>query len=148
MRTDLDDRKNEILSWITDSNSKAWICVQLKCRAATFDSWLKRNQIEYKGNQGLKGKKNDLKRLSAIEYTKTLRPSTAKLKRKLFEDGLRAKECSRCKIKTWQGEPAPLQLDHIDGNRFNNLLANLRILCANCHCLTDTHSGKNIGKYS
>jgi 5-methylcytosine-specific restriction endonuclease McrA len=28
-----------------------------------------------------------------------------------------------------------LDMDHIDGNRFNNDVANLQTLCANCHRL-------------
>lgn len=32
----------------------------------------------------------------------------------------------------------PLALDHIDGNWKNNSIENLRLLCPNCHSLTDT----------
>ena len=41
---------------------------------------------------------------------------------------------------------AYLQLDHIDGDRSNNELGNLRLLCPNCHALTDTYCGRNIGR--
>lgn len=39
-----------------------------------------------------------------------------------------------------------LQLDHIDGNPFNSVLENLRILCPNCHTQTHTFAGRNLGK--
>jgi hypothetical protein len=34
-------------------------------------------------------------------------------------------------------------LDHIDGDRGNNLLNNLRIICPNCNATLPTHCGKN-----
>ncbi len=43
----------------------------------------------------------------------------------------------------WQGKHLVLELDHIDGDKFNNLLTNLRFLCANCHSQTETNKGKN-----
>lgn len=53
--------------------------------------------------------------------------------------------CNVCGIgNTWQDKPLKLQLDHIDGNPFNNLFDNLRILCPNCHTQTDTFTGRNI----
>ena len=38
----------------------------------------------------------------------------------------------------------PLQLDHINGDHQDNRLENLRLLCPNCHALTNTYCGKNI----
>ena len=32
----------------------------------------------------------------------------------------------------------PLEIDHADGNAYNNLRENLRVLCPNCHSLTKT----------
>lgn len=70
-----------------------------------------------------------------------------KLKNKLWKAGIFKKECSICGITSWQGQEAPLCLDHKDGDNRNNVLSNLRILCLNCHGLTDTYAGKNIGRY-
>ena len=50
----------------------------------------------------------------------------------------RGHRCERCGGGTWQGEPMPLELHHVDGDRTNNALDNLRLLCPNCHALTDT----------
>ena len=43
----------------------------------------------------------------------------------------------------WAGVPITLQVDHIDGDHYNNELANLRFLCPNCHSQTDTYARGN-----
>ena len=71
---------------------------------------------------------------------------TNKLRRRLLLDGVKAPVCEQCGIDQWNGQPAPLELDHCDGNRRNNTIQNLRILCPNCHAQTDTYRGLNIGR--
>ena len=66
-----------------------------------------------------------------------------KLKLRLIKEGLKQHKCECCGITEWNGQPAPIELDHIDGNRYNNTIENLRILCPNCHAQTDTYRGKN-----
>lgn len=66
-----------------------------------------------------------------------------KLKKRLFGAGLKPKHCEQCRWaeKTEDGY-LPLELDHINGNRHDNRLENLRVLCPNCHSLTPTHRGR------
>lgn len=63
-----------------------------------------------------------------------------------FSDVLKIKEhrCENCGLDTWLGKKIPLEVHHIDGNRRNNDLNNLQLLCPNCHYLTDTYRGRNI----
>ena len=69
--------------------------------------------------------------------------SSFKLKLKLWEAGLKPKQCEVCGLTEWCGKPAPLALDHINGNNADNRLENLRILCHNCHAQTNTFAGRN-----
>lgn len=71
---------------------------------------------------------------------------TSDLCERLLREGVFAHRCARCELTTWLGGPIPLQLDHIDGDRTNNHLANLRLLCPTCHALTDTYCGQNVGR--
>jgi 5-methylcytosine-specific restriction endonuclease McrA len=72
-----------------------------------------------------------------------VRIQSFKLKRRLVTAGLLTTQCALCNGTHWLGQPIPLELDHIDGNRHNNSLSNLRMLCPNCHALTPTYRGKN-----
>lgn len=47
-------------------------------------------------------------------------------------------KCIHCGLSEWMGLKITLELDHIDGNRYNNERSNLRCLCPNCHSITDT----------
>lgn len=67
-----------------------------------------------------------------------------KLKRRLFAAGLKIPKCEECGwAKTTTDGRLPLELDHINGDRMDNRLENLRILCPNCHSLQSTHRSKN-----
>jgi len=71
-----------------------------------------------------------------------------KLKQRLFAANLKSKKCEMCgwAKKTTDGY-LPLELDHINGNRHDNRLENLRVLCPNCHSLTPHHRGRGQKKW-
>ena len=70
-----------------------------------------------------------------------------KLKKRLFAAGIKEKRCEQCGwAKYTEDGFLPLELDHINGNRHDNRLVNLRVLCPNCHSLTPTHRGRNRGR--
>ena len=67
-----------------------------------------------------------------------------KLKRRLYESGLKLPKCELCGWSRMSEDGRiPLELDHINGEHYDNRLENLRILCPNCHSLQSTHRGRN-----
>ena len=98
------------------------------------------------GQSWNKGKKVGPKR-PVEEYLSNQRPiQSYKLKNRLLAEGLKQHKCECCGISEWNGQPAPIELDHIDGNHHNNTLDNLRVICPNCHAQTDNYRGKNKGR--
>ncbi len=70
--------------------------------------------------------------------------SSFKLKKRLLSTGIKNNECELCgQIAIWQGNPLKMHIDHKNGDSEDHRLANLRILCPNCHSQTETYSGKN-----
>lgn len=76
------------------------------------------------------------------------RCASSALKERLIREGIKEHRCENCRRETWEDHPIPLELDHINGDSDDNRLRNLRILCPNCHALTDNYRGRNIGKRS
>lgn len=58
----------------------------------------------------------------------------ASIKKHLIRDN--GHQCEQCKNESWLGESIPLEIHHKDGDRTNNTLDNLLLLCCNCHALT------------
>lgn len=63
-----------------------------------------------------------------------------KLKQRLFKEGLKPKHCEQCGwARTTEHGHLPLEVDHINGDRTDHRIENLRILCPNCHSLTPNY---------
>jgi hypothetical protein len=74
-------------------------------------------------------------------------PQSYKLKLRLYVEGVKKPMCELCGwAKMSSDGRIPVELDHINGNHYDNRLENLRVLCPNCHSLQLTHRGKNKGK--
>jgi hypothetical protein len=54
-------------------------------------------------------------------------------------------KCSVCGISEWNDKTIGLELEHKDGNSYNNIEENLCLICPNCHSQTDTYKSKNKG---
>lgn len=69
-------------------------------------------------------------------------PKCSRIKKWLIDNGIKDYKCEYCKLTIWNNHEIPLQLHHIDGNRYNFMLDNLQILCPNCHYQTDNWGNK------
>jgi len=98
----------------------------------------------FTGQGHLKGKTHNFNTIPLSEIlVKDYEYNSNKLRKRLIAEGLKRHKCECCNLSEWLGEPIPIELDHIDGDHFNNTLENLKILCPNCHAKTPTYRGKN-----
>jgi hypothetical protein len=148
-RNDIDQKKDEIIKALEAGKPRFAICRELGCKYDTLLSRLKEWDVLHLKNPAGKG---TVKLGSRVGVTKHLKNGTTitsfKLKNLLFRDKVKEERCECCNITQWQGRPAPLELHHINGDKFDNRIENLSILCSNCHSQTDNNSGKNVGSYN
>ena len=64
------------------------------------------------------------------------------IKVRLISSGAKLNRCENCGIHEWLGAPLSLALHHVNGDRRDNRLENLELLCPNCHSQTDNFAGR------
>jgi len=100
----------------------------------------------FKGHAWNKGLKGTSKPTLALEQVLVAGSGlqSFKLKRRLFAAGLKPQYCEECgwSRRTPDGR-LPLEVHHINGDPADNRLANLQILCPNCHSLKPHYRGRN-----
>lgn len=145
---------NELIEAVENSTSYRAVIVKLRLVPAGGNYVQVQNRIRdlgletahFSGMQWNKGKTYHTKKRATLEVLlrENSRVQSYKLKNRLFEAGIKQRKCELC---DWAQRSVdgriPLELDHINGNRNDNRLNNLRILCPNCHSLQITHRGKN-----
>lgn len=62
-----------------------------------------------------------------------------RLKKRLIREKIFEKKCYNCNLTEWLNNPIPIELEHINGDKFDCRKENLTILCPNCHALTPTY---------
>ena len=77
-------------------------------------------------------------------YSSGLVYSSYKLKNQLLKLKLMEPICVMCNLTKWLDSDIPLELHHINGDRFDNRIENLQLLCPNCHSFTDNYRAKNM----
>ena len=94
-----------------------------------------------------KGQRNQSRQRPLSDYLEGGVPiNSNRLRQRLLRDQVLPYRCNCCGLERWQEQPIPLELEHIDGDHSNNALENLELLCPNCHALTATYRGRNIGR--
>lgn len=147
-RKDILDKTDDILALIQANKPLCAIAKYLGCKQETLVKYLKILGIDYKGCQGKKTNDQIVGYVPAAKYlTYGSKIPSSRLKEKLFKDGYKEKRCEQCGITSWLDKEAPLELHHIDGDKLNNRLDNLQILCPNCHAFTDNFCSKNSKLY-
>ena len=100
-------------------------------------------QASNRGKKFLNRKKISLNKILVQESSF----QSFKLKKRLFLEKIKKPKCEICGWeKLSKDGRIPVELDHINGDHYDNRIENLRILCPNCHSLQLTHRGKNKGK--
>ena len=140
------DWKDRVITASKNSKSASKAAVLLGIKYDTY----KKYAIKYNcfnTNQAGKGIPNDNSGITfdIWDILNGLHPTylTSRLKKRCIKEGILINQCEICdQLPIWNNKLLVLQLDHIDGNKYNHKLNNLRILCPNCHTQTDTFSGK------
>ena len=141
----------EVKKAVADSFSLASVLRKLNIAVAggnyqSLKNVIKRHQINtshFTGMGHTKGKTLESRKRPIEHYLKDDKLcSTYALKNRLLKEGLKEHKCENCKLSTWLENPIPLELHHVDGNKYNNLLINIQLLCPNCHAQTDNYRGK------
>jgi len=139
---------DEIIQASKNANSGSHAASLLGIKYETYKIHAKRLNCFFKNQSGKgisKNKKEGNGKISLSDILEGKYPQyqANKLRIRLFNEKYKERKCEICGIGEWMNKTLSFELDHIDGNKYNNLLNNLRILCPNCHSQTDTFRGKN-----
>lgn len=132
--------KDEFIKVCNEELTMARAATKLKLHFNTFKKYALMYDC-YQTNQAGKGISKNIgpHRQTLDEYH-----SRRGVRGRILKDGLLDYKCDSCDITEWNGKSISLELDHINGDRDDHRLENLRFLCPNCHSQTKTFRGKNM----
>lgn len=119
-------------------------CLKKNCDRLKLDWKLIKNQ------SGKGTTKNRPTKLTLDEMFTTNSPykNNTHIKTYYLKNFCKDHKCSICGLENkWNGSNLTLILDHIDGDRNNHSLTNLRLVCPNCNSQLPTHAGRNKNKF-
>jgi hypothetical protein len=152
--------RSEFEGAVREARSIAQVCRHLGLRVAGGNYKTIRRCVDamgldtshWTGKGHLRGRRHGWAVSMPLELVLTsptpYRGSGTQLKKRLLDAGLLADVCRLCGGREWHGRKLSLHLDHTNGNHDDNRIENLRLLCPNCHSLTETYCGRNKGKRS
>jgi hypothetical protein len=146
----------ELIAAVKSSNTICQVLRKIGLKPAGGNYYTIRQKIKklnldtshFTGQAWSKGKKFGNKRPLEDYFSNRCRIHSHDLRLRLIKDKVFDHKCCQCGLTEWNHQPIPLELEHKDGDHYNNQLSNLTILCPNCHAQTSTHAGKNKGKYN
>ena len=97
--------------------------------------------IKWAVREGIKEAYHDITGKTTYEDKKNIKMA------KEIKEGIKERRCEKCGRTHWFDDPIVLELHHIDGNKTNNSLENLQLLCPNCHSHTDNFKSKKLKQY-
>lgn len=135
--------KEELEQFVKDSSSYAQVCEKIGYKGGSGTKLVKEMiefyQFDISHFKGQGWNKNNFD-YDRFRYGNNIKAAAA-IDAIVY---LRGHRCERCQLEQWLNNPIPLEVHHKDGDRLNNGLDNLELLCPNCHALTDNWRGRNI----
>ena len=131
--------QHDIEDAISKTNTMGKAAAYLKVSDRTFKKYAQKYGL-YKPA----GAKNIKYKLTDILSGKHPQYPTSKLSKRLVKEGYKDYKCEKCGIQDWCEEKISLELNHIDGDRYNHSIENLELLCPNCHSQTPTYRSKKL----